>query len=135
MISTLSSNIRIPIPVGDEEVVLICRKPTTEEMNNFLSSRFVAKGRKVQQNFVEERVKLIDKILVNIENVGYENAQGEMVPLTAQTQLSDEDKAHAAALLGCKVGSWKDLINVNWKCAAAMRFEEPQTEDGGDGKN
>ncbi len=135
MISTLSSNIRISIPVGDEEVVLICRKPTTDEVNHFLSSRFVARGRKVQQNFVEERVKFVDKVLVNVENVGYENAQGEMVPLTAQTPLSDEDKAHAAKLLGCKVESWKDLINVAWKCAAAMRFEEPQIEEGGDGKN
>jgi hypothetical protein len=135
MISTLSSKIRIAIAVEDEQIVLICRKPTNDEMNHFLSARIVSRGRKVEQNFIPERVKLIDKILVDAENVGFENAAGEMAPLNASTVLTDADKAHATALLGVPVQTWKDMISVNWKCSAAMRFEEPVTEGEESGKN
>jgi hypothetical protein len=128
MIATFTRQIRIPIEVGGEQVVLICRKPTADEVNQFLSSRFVAKGRKVEQRFVQERVKLVDRILIGVENAGYENAQGNLVPLTAETELSDADRAYASETLGFQVKSWKDLVSVNWKCAAAMQFEEPQSD-------
>jgi hypothetical protein len=129
IIATFTKQIRIPIEVGEEQVILICRKPTADEVNQFLSARFVAKGRKVEQHFVQERVKFIDKILIGVENAGYENAQGELVVLAAEAVLSDADKAYASESLGFPVTSWKDLINVNWKCAAAIRFEEPPTDE------
>lgn len=128
-VSAFSKTVRVVVPVGDEQVVLICRKPTAEELNRFLSARFVSKGRKVQSNLVEARLKFMDRILVNVENAEYETASGESKPLNNQTQLSEDDRAFASSVLGAPVQSWKDLVNMTWKCSAAMSFEESIPED------
>jgi cytosine/adenosine deaminase-related metal-dependent hydrolase len=132
MAKAFATKIRIPIPVGDETVVMICRKPSTEELTKFLSQRFQAKGRKVQTHLYEAREELIDKVLVDVENAEYETPGGESRPLTAATVLTDEEKTFCAGVLGRKVESWKDLIPLSWKSSAAMHFEDPQPDSEGE---
>ncbi|MFB3828960.1 MAG: hypothetical protein ACE15B_19495 [Bryobacteraceae bacterium] len=132
-ISAFQKTVRVKIPVGSEDVVLICRKPNAGELSQFLNARFVRKGRKIESRLIEARGEFIDRILVDAENVEYETAAGERKPLNRNTQLSEEDKAYAGGILGVKVESWKDLIALNWKSSAAMHFEDAAPEDEEDG--
>jgi hypothetical protein len=130
--AVIGSTIAINIPVGDETVVLVCRRPTTQEQSKFLKDRFEAKGRKVKSHLYETRVALIDKILLDVKNAEYETASGERKPLNNGTSLADEDKRHWSGILGTTVETWRDLIPPSWKSSAAMRFEDPQPEDDED---
>lgn len=131
---TIGSSIRIKVPVGDDSVEFICRRPTAEEQSKFLRDRFETKGRKVKSHLYETRVALIDRIATDIAGAQYENAAGETVPLNAQTVLSEEDKRKWAGILGVPVKDWRDLVPASWKSSAAMRFEDAQPEDeGGEG--
>jgi hypothetical protein len=129
MAGLVSNRVRISVPVSGEEVVLICRRPTSAEMSDFLSKRFTAKGRKVHSHLYEAREELMAKILVDAENAEYETQQGERKPLNAQTVLSDEEKAYWSGILGKKVNGWFDLIPLSWLSSAAMAFEDPQPDD------
>jgi hypothetical protein len=130
--AVIGSTIAINIPVGDETVVLVCRRPTTQEQSQFLKDRFEAKGRKVKSHLYETRVALIDKILLDVKNAEYVTASGEKKPLNSATVLTDEDKRHWSGILGMAVETWKDLIPQSWQSSAAMRFEDTQPEDDED---
>jgi hypothetical protein len=136
MPAVISNRVRIPVPVGDDTVVFICRRPTAAEQSEFLSARFQAKGRKVKSHLYDARQDLIYKVLVDMEGAEYETKAGERQPLNARTLLSDEDKGYWAGILGEQVTSWVDLIPVSWLSSAAMFFEDPAPEEAeGDRKN
>ncbi|MGE5487570.1 MAG: hypothetical protein ACM3ZB_07090 [bacterium] len=128
MAKAFATKIRIPIPVGDETVIMICRRPTAEELNKFLSARFRASGRKVQTHLYEAREELIDKVLIDVENAEYEGPDGKLRPLSARTELTEEEKTFCSGVLGKPVKTWKDLIPLSWKSSAAMHFEDPAPE-------
>ena len=129
MSAFVGSTININIPVGDETVVLVCRRPTAQEQSTFLKDRFEAKGRKVKSHLYESRAALIDKILIDVRNAEFETAAGERFTLNKDTALSESDRHWWSNLLGVTVTCWKDLIPVSWKSSAAMRFEDAQPED------
>lgn len=129
MALALASKLRIPIAVGGETVTMICRQPTAKEVSAFLSQRFQTHRNKVKSRLYEARPEFARKILQDVENAQYESASGAILPLSAQTVLSDEDRRHAGALLGRAVDSWLDLIPDSWFSAVAMRFEDAAPED------
>lgn len=129
MAIAFESTIRIQIPVGGETVTFVCRQPSAQEVSKFLDTRFETRRNKVRSRVYEARAVLIDKILVDIENAEFRDAEGAVRPLNAQTQLSEQDKAACSAVMGLQVESWKDLIPLNWKASAAMRFEEAAPEE------
>jgi hypothetical protein len=135
MSAVISSTIRIDVPVGDETVTFICRRPTAQEQSKFLTNRFEAKGRKVKSHLYEARAALIDKVLIDVKNAEYETAAGERRPLNKETQLTEEDKRHWSGIFGTAVESWKDLIPMSWKSSAAMHFEDPQPEGEGEAES
>ena len=132
---TIGSTVSIRIPVGDETVTFICRRPSASEHSKFLRDRFEAKGRKMQNHLYEAREALIDKILVDVQGAEFETAEGIGVALNNKTTLNDADVAKWSGLLGVQVTSWKDLIPASWKSSAAMRFEDAQPDDEADEKN
>jgi hypothetical protein len=131
----VSQQIRITVPVGGETVTLICRRPSTSELNAFLKARFEAKGRKVKSHLYDAREELMYKILRDAQNAQYETASGETKDLNAQTVLTDEDKPHWSSILGKKVESWIDLVPLSWLSSAAMHFEDAQPEEEGEAGN
>lgn len=122
-----SKTIRIPVAVGNETVIFVCRQPTAAEISNFLSHRFVRRRNKVQDRLYEARAVFVDTILIDVENVQYRAATGEVRPLNSQTELSDADKTQQSQRIGQPVSTWKDMLQVNWKSAVAMYFEDQQT--------
>jgi hypothetical protein len=128
----INSNIRVTVPVGIEEVVFVCRRPDGQEISKFLNSRFETRRNKVQSKLYEARERFIDAIVVDVENVTFDDASGQNLPLNKATVLTDADKAHWAAILHIPVDqvTWKALIPLNWKSSAATFFEDPAL--GGD---
>jgi hypothetical protein len=124
------TQVRVPVDVGGEDVILICRTPTAKETSSFLNNRFVTKRNKVTSHLYEARADFITAIVVDLENAQFRNAVGEVLPLNAQTVLTDEDKRQCGAVLGVQVESWKDLIPLSWKSSAAMKFEDSQSASG-----
>lgn len=133
MAGLVSMRVRISVPVGEENVVLICRRPTAAELNAFLKERFEARGKKVRSHLYEAREELMRKVLVDAENAEYERKDGATAPLNSKTVLSDEDKAHWSSILGRKVETWIDLVPLSWLSSAAMHFEDAAPE--GEEKN
>ncbi len=126
---SFSDQVRIAIDVQDETVTFICRQPTGKEVSEFLSRRFITKRNKVQSRLYEAREEFVNRILLDVENAQYKNAKGEVLPLTKDTQLSDEDKRFCSSVLGTQVETWKDLIPLNWKCGVALHFEDTAAGD------
>ena len=122
----LDSTIRISVPVGDEDVILVCRRPSADEVSKFLNSRFTTHRNKVKSNLYPARVAFVDSILVDAENVTFVTASGEEKPLNAATVLTPDDASHWSKVLGEAVSCWKDLISMPWKSTVAMYFEEQQ---------
>ncbi len=118
------SSIKIPIEVGGETVNLICRRPTAKELSSFLSSRFVQKRNKMQSRIYEARSEFIDQILVDVENAQVQNAAGDVLEITKDLVLTEDDKRHLTSSLGDNIENWRDLIPLNWKASAAMYFED-----------
>lgn len=129
MPEVFSDHIRISVPVGDEEVVFICRQPTAKEISKFLSSRYVQVRNKVQTRLYEAREAFVNSILVDVENVTFRNAANESIPLNAATVLTESDRATLAARYDVKPSdmTWKDMIPLNWKSGVAMYFEDAQS--------
>lgn len=125
-----TQNVRIIVPAGGEDVVLVCRQPTGKEMSKFLSSRYIQERNKVKTRLYEARQEFIDKLLVDVENVTYLNAAGESVVLSKDIVLSEEERATWAVSLDIKPSEvdWKALIPLNWKSSAAMYFEDSAAE-------
>ncbi len=131
----VSTKVRISVPIGNESVVLICRRPTAAELNAFLQRRFEAKGKKVKSHLYDAREELMYRILVDAENAEYEHKDGTTAPLNARTVLSEDDKAHWSSVLGKQVNTWIDLVPLSWLSSAAMHFEDPSPEDEEPEKN
>jgi len=131
MAVAFQQKVRISIDVAGERVTFICRPPTGKEVSEFLNRRFVTRRNKIESRLYDARRDFVDSILLDIENAEWENANGELLPLNAATELTEEDKRHCAAILGAPVESWKDLIPLNWKASVAMHFEDVQGEGEG----
>lgn len=129
MALALASKLRIPIAVGGETVIMICRQPTAKEVSTFLAQRFETKRNKVHSRLYEARPVFARKIVLDAENAEYESASGAILPLNARNAIPEEDRRHAAALLGRAVDSWLDLIPDSWLSAVAMRFEDAAADD------
>jgi hypothetical protein len=127
-----ATSVRIRVPVGDDDVVFVCRRPTGREISKFLSSRYVTKRNKMEPRLYEARLEFVNSILRDVEGATFRNAAGEELPLNAASTLTAEDKALWAGTLGEPVESWKDLIPVTWKSSVAMYFEDSAAgEDAG----
>lgn len=133
MVQIASDNLRIPVPVGNEDVVFICRRPRAKEISTFLNNRWRRGPRgKIVDRLYEARREFVDSILIDVENVTWKTAAGDAAPLNAATSLSEADRQHWSDVLGEPVTSWKDLIPLNWKSAVAMHFEDALNLSGED---
>ncbi len=121
--------IRIAIPVGDEQIILIVRQPKAKEQSTFLNARFTNKGKKVESHLYEARIAFTRSILLDVENASYLNRAGQELPLNKATVLSDDEKLHASKTLGISVDSWVDLVSPTWLAGGAMYFEDAAPED------
>jgi hypothetical protein len=121
------------VPVGNEEVTLILRRPSAEEVSRFHNKRFVQHGRKFDNVQGTARINFIDSVLIDVANATYTNAAGLELPLNSKVELDEEDRRYASAILGAPVTSWKDLVNPTWKISAAMQFEESHNTEIGIG--
>ena len=121
--------VRIAVSAGNEDVIFVCRNPTARDMAKFLNSRYVQRRNKIETRLYEARAEFVDAILVDVENVTYKSSTGESVPLNAQTQFTDADRASWAAQLDVRPSemTWKDLLPLNWKSGVAMYFEDAQS--------
>lgn len=126
MAIAFARSVRIQVADG---VTLVCRRPTTVRLERFLSDRFVVKRNKRINNLIPARTAFIKEHLVNIEGAQYEDAAGNMRPLTAEATLTVEDKSMIGAVLGVEVKDWRDIIPSHWLSTAAAWFEEQQLED------
>jgi hypothetical protein len=131
------NNIRISVPIGSEDVVFVCRRPSAKEISKFLSSRYIQKRNKVEARLYEAREAFVNSILVDVENVTFRNAANESLPLNAATILTEADRASWAAQLDVKPSelTWKDMVPLNWKSGVAMYFEDAQSEKEDDEGN
>ena len=103
---------RIRVLVGDENIYFVCRHPTARELADFLKARWKAGRRgKVDDRSNEERLKFVDKVLLNVENVHYRDESGKIRPLNSN------------------VPEWKKYLRPEWKISAAQVFEERDAED------
>lgn len=125
--------IRITVPVPGDEVVFVCRRPSAKEISKFLTSRNRTHRNKVTSRLYEAREEFARSIILDVENVSFRTASGEVKPLNAQTTLSAEDKEHWSKVLDVKVESWLDLISISWFSSVAMFFEDTLPDDGAEG--
>jgi hypothetical protein len=132
---TLSATVSVTVPVGDDKVVMVCRRPTAAELSRFLGDRFESKGKKVKSRLYEARTALVDKILVDARGASFQDAAGETRVLDASTTLNDDDKRMWAGIMGKPVETWKDLIPESWKSSVAMTFEDAQPDEESDSGN
>ena len=120
----LTGNVRVKVEVGDEVVTFVVRRPTAAEQSSFLSKRFVQGDNGLKNNAQAVRVELVDKILVDVHGLEYENAEGAVVPLNASSTFSEADRRLLEAQTGIAVRDYRDLIPMNLKCSVATYFEE-----------
>ena len=97
---------KINLGLGDEDPVLILRPPTDEEVQEFLSGRFVRVGKKIEDRSVSAKSELVEKLLVGCRKVEIAANDGTWIPL---------DPA---------IDGWKKKIPLNWKSSAGNYFEE-----------
>jgi len=77
----LTNELKAKINYKGEEIVFTLKRPTNEEMNKFLSSRWAAGQRgQVRDHSQEARCDLFDKLLIGIS--GLEDEKG--APLTTE---------------------------------------------------
>lgn len=113
----LEDNTRFVIQIGEEpNPVLILRRPTNNEVKEFLKSRFVRKGGKMVDQSVEAREKFVNTLLVDCENV-------------------EIKKDGVAVSLKSGIPDWTSYIPLNWKTSIAIKFEEQETVSEEDAKN
>ena len=140
-ITVVDGSVRIKIVVeGGNTVVVKCRRPSAHEKQKFLNSRFVTHRNKTTSRLYEARAEFFDRIAIDAENVAFESAAGEQLPLNAATVFTEEDKKKWKEIMGVPITSWKDLIDVAWKSSVIMRFEDSaavpdEEEEGSDSKN
>ena len=97
----------------DNGVVLIYRNPTTREYVKFKNSVKVRRsGKDVQVKSTEEELAFADRLIVDIEAVGYKGQDGKTKRLSAKTTAADI--AHLK-VDGAPPESWKDLVPAHLK--------------------
>lgn len=133
MIKIQSATIRVAVPVGNEDAIFICERPTGKELSAFLTSRFRTHRNKITNVAYEVRPNFAKSLILDAENISFENAAGEVVPLNNKTELTEADKAKWSSILGEPVVHWRDLISVSWLCSVAMYFEESSPADESEG--
>lgn len=70
----LKKEIKIALTIGNESVLFTLRKPTNEELNEFLGERYeVEKKGKLKDKSLTARVALFDTLLVGVDNLTDEN--------------------------------------------------------------
>lgn len=100
---------------GDHPI-LVLRRPSNKALKHFLSARFPRRGNKVEDNTTGAREAFIDAHLTGVKNLEVRSDAG-YVPL------------------GPVIPNWKEKIPLNWKTAAALRFEEGEVLTPEDEKN
>lgn len=97
----LGSEIKVELPVGNEEVLFTFREPTNAELNRFLSGRFsmAMRGKQVNDKSVGARVEFFDLLITKVDNLEDEDGK----PITAEQ---------------------KDKIPSNWKNAVILEAFE-----------
>jgi len=101
----VGENKRFFIPLGSEKIYLTVRDPKTEEHVAFMNERYAIVGKDVRENLMGASVRFIDKILVDVEGIGYKNGTGDVHKLTN------------------KVKDWKDKVPAYFKRTIATVFE------------
>lgn len=86
----LRKEIKVTVKLNDEDVVLVLREPSNQELNEFLAKRYEIKRNKLKDNCLSARVELFDLLLTGVQNL--EDADG--VPITSDR---------------------KDMIPATWK--------------------
>lgn len=100
----IPEKIVMAVRVGDEEVVFTLRKPTNQELNEYLASRYeVGRRNRLKDNSLQARCEFFDLLLESVENL--EDAQG---PVTVER---------------------KDAIPVTWKSDIVFRAYEDHEID------
>ena len=70
----LKKEIKIALTIAEESVLFTLRKPTNEELNEFLGERYeVEKKGKLKDKSLTARVALFDTLLTGVENLTDEN--------------------------------------------------------------
>lgn len=103
--------LRISVPVGNEEVVFVVRRPSAQEISRFLSRRVENKRNKMTSRLYEAREEFANSIIQDVEGAEYISPSGETLPLNA------------------KVEGWLDMVPLNLKTSVAMFFEDVQGEE------
>lgn len=102
--------------VGQEEyrteldcgIVFVHRAPTAKEIIDYKNSiRYRKKGKDFTSLSGAQQVELADKILLDVERLGYKQQDGKVVALGAH--VKSEDIAHIK-VSGAAPKSWKDLV-------------------------
>jgi hypothetical protein len=72
----LKSEIVATVKVDGEDVGLKLRRPTNQELNNFLASRYETsgKGGRIRDNSLNARCELFDRLIVGVDNL--EDSEG-----------------------------------------------------------
>ena len=94
---------RFRFDFGSSEIVVVVRQPTASELSEFLKARFVQRRNKVISRHQEARLEFVDKILTDVEQASFKGADGQVHPLTCQTELTEGDRAKWTRLLGWEV--------------------------------
>lgn len=96
---------RVHIPMGSEDIYLTIREPTTEEMLTFMKERFEVVGKDVKENQMGASINFVNKILVDVEGMGFIDDKEENQILTNKTK------------------DWKDKIPAYFKRMVAFMYE------------
>ena len=89
----LLNEIKASVELSDGDAVFTLRKPTNEELNNFLAKRYEVsrKGKDVRDNSLQSRVELFDQLLVKVENL--EDGNGQPITTADKAQIPANWKA------------------------------------------
>jgi len=117
-----SEQIRVALPVGDEEVTLTfpgwSDPKMAEAIKKLLRGRQSIRRNQVKDTSTEARVAFFDGVCLDVENFEEQNEAGEWVTCNAET-----------------FPDWKDRIPESWKVSAATYFEEKNILTADDVKN
>jgi len=112
----LGKDMRVHYPYAGHDIYITLRHPTTEEHVEYLSNRTVYEDGQIKTNNAKSAVKLLDKIMVDVEGLGYIDEKGADQPLTKD------------------VPGWQQKVPANIKSRLAMLFDEGSAQVVTEGK-
>ena len=103
--------VRVKVPVGDEDAILIFKQPSSESLSKLFKGRFKQGRRgKVDDRSFEARTNFAKENLHDVENVVCEDEKGKDKPLNRNVE------------------GWFDKLDPTWLISAVMTFEEKDAE-------